>query len=78
MRIRSVATSLVLVLLLAFAAPLVAAPHARDSRWRDSLTRFVHVVRNFVASTTDAPAPPTNSTLSAPTSNNYLPTPPMP
>lgn len=65
MRFRSsVASSLVLVLLLSVAAPLAAAPRGGDEpRWRgpvDRVARVVKVVKKFfgVSSNSDVMIPP--------------------
>lgn len=54
MRFRShpVALSVVLVLLLSGALPLVAAPRDRDEpRWREPIDRVIRVVKKFLTGT---------------------------
>jgi hypothetical protein len=64
MRSRSVASSLVLVLLLSIAVPLTAAPREREPRWGgplDGIVRVIKVVKKFlgVSSNGDSLMPPT-------------------
>lgn len=61
MRSRSVASSLVLVLLLSTTAPVYAAPRDRDQpRWDRPFNRIVRVIKKFfgVTSTGDMMIPP--------------------
>lgn len=62
MRSRSVASSLVLVLLLSIAAPLAAAPREREPRWQGPFDGIVRVINKFLKTA----------------SNNWIPIPPTP
>ena len=85
MRSRSVASSLVLVLLLSIAAPLAAASREREPRWQgpfDGIVRFVKKVLKK-ASNGDMMSPPTPSRGDAmapptPTATGDLMAPPTP
>lgn len=74
MRSRSVASSLVLVLLLSIAAPLTAATREREPRWQGPLDGIVRFVKKVLkrASNGDMMSPPT------PSSSATSPSTPMP